>query len=437
MSTLYHEMKRRYSERKNIRHTWFQEHYSGDPNDLASVIEAVPDHCTTESWKQIIDLFLSPKFRARSNQNKKNRGEMQYLSTQGSRSMAASRNEHDVPEDYVIDTWKKGHLKKGTEDTWISETCKELHEKMLEEVASMTDTEDDSSDGSASKYKQLKAMNKVLGSRSDYLRGLGYKLKGNSTSSSSTQSRAQSQVPTSSITPEDMGVFAEFMLKMRDKIDQSGTSSDPSLHDPRFNNFLEKFLPSQPQGSASSSAPPPTSMPQQQQQQQPRSPQQPQFFQQQQQHSPNMSGGSSQSPQLHYMFGLPSQSPPIFFSKPPGGSQTQPMVGNIGGSSQQPYPVYGQFGSLLQQQPVYGQMGGSPQQPMYGGFFSAQSQQQQQQPILVRPHPRQYVEILPTPQTGQPYYPAPPAQSRENIDGSRLSSNADEFLEFTDLNNDS
>ncbi|XP_060967047.1 mediator of RNA polymerase II transcription subunit 15-like [Cannabis sativa] len=312
-------------------------------------------------------------------------------------------------------------------------------EKMLEEAASMTDTEDDSSDASASKYKQLKAMNKVLGSRSDYIRGLGYKLKGSSTSSSSTQSQAQSQVPTSSITPEDMGVFAEFMLKMRDKIDQSGTSSDASLHDPRFNNFLQKFLPSQPQGSASSSAPPPTSMPQQQQQQQqqPRSPQQPQFFQQQQQHSPNMSAGSSQSPQLHYMFGLPSQSPPIFFSEAAGGSQTQPMVGNIGGSSQQPYPVYGQFGSLLQQQPVYGQMGGSPQQPMYGGFFSAQSQQQQQQPILVRPHPRPYVEIFPTPQTGQPYYPAPPAQSRENIDGSRLSANADEFLEFTDLNNDS
>ncbi|XP_060968379.1 uncharacterized protein LOC133035946 [Cannabis sativa] len=107
---------------------------------------------------------------------------------------------------------------------------------------------------------------------------------------------------------------------------------------------------------------------QQQQQQQPRSPQQPQFFQQQQQHSPNMSGGSSQSPQLHYMFGLPSQSPPIFFSEAAGGSQTQPMVGNIGGSSQQPYPVYGQFGSLLQQQPVYGQMGGSPQQPMYEAF---------------------------------------------------------------------
>ncbi|XP_062079026.1 uncharacterized protein LOC133783415 [Humulus lupulus] len=94
MGTLYTEMRKRYSERKNIRHSHFQKYYSGNPNDLDSALNAIPDLCSKESWKEIVDLFLSPKFVARSTQNKKNRKEMKYLSTQGSKSMAAIRNEY-------------------------------------------------------------------------------------------------------------------------------------------------------------------------------------------------------------------------------------------------------------------------------------------------------------------------------------------------------
>ncbi|XP_062086812.1 uncharacterized protein LOC133793485 [Humulus lupulus] len=119
-------MRKRYSERKNIRHSHFQKYYSGNPNDLDSALNAIPDLCSKESWKEIVDLFLSPKFIARSTQNKKNRKEMKYLSTQGSKSMAAIRNEYDEPDEHAIDAWKDTHIKKSTK-TWVSETCKELH----------------------------------------------------------------------------------------------------------------------------------------------------------------------------------------------------------------------------------------------------------------------------------------------------------------------
>ncbi|XP_062086721.1 uncharacterized protein LOC133815921 isoform X2 [Humulus lupulus] len=92
MKTIYTEMRKRYSERKNIRHTHFKKYYS-NPEDLQSVLVAPPDHCSKESWKDIVQLFLSPKFIARSNQNKKNRKEMKYTSTQGTKSMAAKRHQ--------------------------------------------------------------------------------------------------------------------------------------------------------------------------------------------------------------------------------------------------------------------------------------------------------------------------------------------------------
>ena len=92
MKTIYTEMCKRYFERKNIRHTHFKKYYS-KPEDLESILIAPPDHCTKESQKDIVQLFFSPKFITRSNQNKKNRKEMKYTSTQGTKSMAAKRHQ--------------------------------------------------------------------------------------------------------------------------------------------------------------------------------------------------------------------------------------------------------------------------------------------------------------------------------------------------------
>ncbi|XP_062096320.1 altered inheritance of mitochondria protein 3-like [Humulus lupulus] len=339
-----------------------------------------------ESWKEIVDLFLSPKFVARSTQNKKNRKEMKYLSTQGSKSMAAIRNEYDEPDDHAIDAWRDTHIKKSTK-TWVSETCKELHEQMAQEMerqniqSSRSGSESASSEGSTAKSIQYQVMDKVLGSRSDYQIGVGYRPRGKgkkSTSSSTSQSssQTQSQVPTN-VTPEMMGVLAEMWVKMRDKVESGNLQNDSSLHDPRYESLLQQFLPSQQQGSTSNQSPGTSSMPQQPQQ-----------------NSPNISGGSSQSPLFNYMFGLSSQFP-----------QTQLMGSQFGGlpqqQQQQQQPMYGQFGSFMQQQPVYPHYGGSTHQPVYNQQYYTSPNQQQQQSPLIRPQPR-------------PYYPSPPApQSHE------------------------
>ncbi|XP_062081308.1 glutenin, low molecular weight subunit 1D1-like [Humulus lupulus] len=129
-------------------------------------------------------------------------------------------------------------------------------------------------------------------------------------------------------------------------------------------------------------------------------PQQPQP----QQNSPNISGGSSQSPLFSYMFGLSSQFP-----------QTQPMGSQFGGlpQQQQQQHMYGQFGPFMQQQPVYPHYGGSTQQPVYNQQYYTSPNQQQQQSPLIRPQPR-------------PYYPSPPApQSHEGLS---RSTNVEDFL---------
>lgn len=102
MGTVYTEMRKRYSERKNQRHTHFKKYYSGNPADLDSVLNAVPGVLNEETWKQVVELFISPKFQARSQQNKKNRNEMKYLSTQGSKSMAAIRNKRVSTRNYTF-----------------------------------------------------------------------------------------------------------------------------------------------------------------------------------------------------------------------------------------------------------------------------------------------------------------------------------------------
>ena len=88
--------------RSRIRHTHFKKYYSGNPADLDSVLNAVPDVLNEETWKQVVELFISPKFQARSQQNKKNRNEMKYLSTQGSKSMAAIRNKRVSTQNYTF-----------------------------------------------------------------------------------------------------------------------------------------------------------------------------------------------------------------------------------------------------------------------------------------------------------------------------------------------
>ena len=89
-STVFKEMAERYRDRKTKRHDHFKEFYDG-PADYEDALANPADSCTPEQWKQIVDLFLSEKFIARSEKNKANRKKMSYASTQGTKSLAAKR----------------------------------------------------------------------------------------------------------------------------------------------------------------------------------------------------------------------------------------------------------------------------------------------------------------------------------------------------------
>ena len=166
-----------------------------------------------------------------------------------------------------------------------------------------------SSEGSTSRAKQIEVMSKILGSRSDYQIGVGYRPKSvgkSSTSTSSANRSTQSRVlPT--LPPQVMGILGEMWAGLRDKVE--GREID--LHDPRYEGVLQYLSSGTNQGTWTSSMP-----------------------HQPQQNSPNLSAGSSQFPNLSQFFGLSSQSPPVDQADQVGGFHA-PTVSQMAGLSQQ------------------------------------------------------------------------------------------------------
>ena len=156
---------------------------------------------------------------------------------------------------------------------------------------------------------QYEILNKVLGERSDYQRGIGYRPKGKgkgkghaSTSSSSSQSQTSHSM--SAHTSEDMTAISLVIKAVQDLVSAPTVPPNPNnLFDARIHTFLRKHLPTQQEGASSHSPQPDPATPHSQQSQLPpqnfqftSSPQFPMNMYQQQQRS-------SQSP-----------SPPILFN---------------------------------------------------------------------------------------------------------------------------
>ncbi|XP_062093630.1 uncharacterized protein LOC133799648 [Humulus lupulus] len=125
-------MEERYRERKNYRHRHFKNHYAG-PEDLENVLSKPPNHCTKEAWQLICEMFLSERFLARSAKNQANRRQMKYVTTQGTKSLAAKRHEYENPDAHVVDTWRDAHMRKSTK-SFVNEAAQQDYEKMAAEV---------------------------------------------------------------------------------------------------------------------------------------------------------------------------------------------------------------------------------------------------------------------------------------------------------------
>ncbi|KAM6557293.1 hypothetical protein CsatB_004312 [Cannabis sativa] len=280
MGTLYTEMAERYSERKTNRHRYFKQHYT-KPEDWEKVLQLPPDYLNTESWKPICEMFISKKFLNRSSKNKANRQQMKYPTTQGTRSLASIRHGYGGPPgEHAVDAWKAVHTKQPSGD-FVNEVAAKDYEELVKELDRKRLERQSQSDTSSTESHvgyQYDVLEKVLGERSDYQRGVGKRVKGKG-KKSFTQS--QSTMPPPPAT-EMFSTMAEIFSTMRDTF---GSALKPeqraNLYNPRFENFIQMYSQSQSPGDSSSqsyAAPP-------QHQQQPPSQQQPQSFPQQQQQS--------------------------------------------------------------------------------------------------------------------------------------------------------
>ena len=85
-------MADRYRDRKSKRHSHFKKFYKRS-DDWDEAINNPPRDVNADDWKQICELFRSPRFVARSMKNKTNREKMRYSTTQGTKSLAAIRHD--------------------------------------------------------------------------------------------------------------------------------------------------------------------------------------------------------------------------------------------------------------------------------------------------------------------------------------------------------
>jgi hypothetical protein len=91
----------------------------------------------------------------------------------------------------------------------------------------------DSGSSEMPSHIQFKVMGKVIGDRSDYIRGVGYNIakkgkRSTTTSSSSSQSQIQSQA--GSTLSQDVGIMAEMFQRLRERFPPRQDTSD--LYDP-------------------------------------------------------------------------------------------------------------------------------------------------------------------------------------------------------------
>ncbi|XP_062107360.1 uncharacterized protein LOC133818483 [Humulus lupulus] len=178
-------MKDRYRNKKTLRHEHFEKHYNG-PEDWDKVLNNPTNDVNKEKWKQICQLFTSPQFIARSIKNKENRKKQKYSTMQGTKSLAAIRFEKTNPD--LIESWKDYHWKKATND-FVNDDARQDYEKLKAdfELQTQQTSTDASNNDSPSSVDQVEVLQKVLGQRRGHVRGVGRKLKGSGSGSSSTQ----------------------------------------------------------------------------------------------------------------------------------------------------------------------------------------------------------------------------------------------------------
>ncbi|KAF4372653.1 hypothetical protein G4B88_030398 [Cannabis sativa] len=167
VAILIAEMAEKYKTRKNIRLQHFREYYK-NPEDFENAVKNPPNELNEDQWRLICELFTTSDFIQRSKQNSINRQKMKFSSTTGSVTRAEILRQKQGKG--YIETWKECHTKKDT-NTFINEAAKNKYEEMLTTQNSAPES---------SQVSELEILRKTLGERRGHQRGVGRKLKGQS-----------------------------------------------------------------------------------------------------------------------------------------------------------------------------------------------------------------------------------------------------------------
>ncbi|XP_062087426.1 uncharacterized protein LOC133794224 [Humulus lupulus] len=229
------EMAEKYKTRKNIRLAHFKEYYT-KPEDFENAVKNPPNELNEEQWRLICQLFTSPQFIARSKQNSLNRQKMKYSSTQGSITMAETLHENQSKG--YIENWKDCHTKKCT-NTFVNDYAKNEWERMKNTYDSRSSTSD------STEVSEIEILHETLGERRGHNRGVGRKLKGQSSKRRTqpttinqpdlqqtvAQLQRQVQILSQKLSPEER---AEMDLEMNNAAPTQPTHPRPShSHMPR------------------------------------------------------------------------------------------------------------------------------------------------------------------------------------------------------------
>ncbi|XP_076956772.1 uncharacterized protein LOC143632062 [Bidens hawaiensis] len=169
----------------------FGKHFKkvGGKEDLENSRKKPHSLIDKKKWNKLIDdLFLTPEYIERSEQNSINRAKQSYPSCGGSRPYAQTRHLDlkSTGKTSEIDNWRSMHL--NVKGGWVNNRAAQDWDKIQEEVSRMQrDAGDDKP------IDEVECLQRALGSRSDWERGIERKLKNSSANNASVYEPTPSQ----------------------------------------------------------------------------------------------------------------------------------------------------------------------------------------------------------------------------------------------------
>ncbi|KAI3730858.1 hypothetical protein L1987_62037 [Smallanthus sonchifolius] len=157
------ECQRSYKDHKNVLKGHFLE--NGGYDDVEAAMNNPPEDLDQESWQTLInELFLDASYKNRATKNKQNRSKQRYPSYHGSKSYVQRRHMEGTGP---IDVFKSTHYKEGT--GWANTNASSDYDRIQEEYARSSAE----SGGDSSAVDEFACMERALGQRRGYIRGVG------------------------------------------------------------------------------------------------------------------------------------------------------------------------------------------------------------------------------------------------------------------------